>query len=97
MNNIKPILIAVKSPLPSLNRLLSMNHWQRMKLRHAIHDDIRSAWLALQQDRRTQTGLSPNTTLTRLDTAKSSTMIPLTTSNSPSPKKKSRTKTKNAH
>ena len=36
------VRIELPYPLPLMNRLLAMNHWQRMKLRHLCHQSISS-------------------------------------------------------
>jgi len=49
---------------PSLNVLLGMNHWKRMKLRHKAHDAFESTLRTFAEDSSTKTTSSPNTSWT---------------------------------
>lgn len=43
------IVLKVKGRLPSWNALLSMNHWQRTKLKREIQENVRSALCQLEK------------------------------------------------
>lgn len=81
-------LVVYGPPIPSLNRLFSMGHWQRKKLRDEIHAAV-SQSLAIASGSSTKTTSASSTTSTDSDTmASSKTTLP-NTSLSPSVKSKS--------
>lgn len=42
--------LTVQAPLPSLNRLLALGHWQRARLKRSIQESVLSALRATESD-----------------------------------------------
>jgi hypothetical protein len=47
--------IVIRAPLPSLNKVLGLGHWQRAKLKQSIQDSTLSALRASESDSSTRT------------------------------------------
>jgi len=88
-------LVVYGPPVPSLNRLFSMGHWQRKKLRDEIHAAV-SQSLAIASGSSTKTTSASSTTSTDSDTMESSKTTLPSTLLSPSVKSKSPRAKKNA-
>lgn len=60
------LTVTIKEPLPSLNVLLAMSHWERTKLKRSIQKSFLSGLQAIAADSSTKTTSSPSTTSTPL-------------------------------
>jgi len=63
--------LVVQHPLPSLNAVLALGHWQRLKLKKLIQASMLSALRASEHDSSTPITSYPSGTLTPSDTLES--------------------------